>query len=131
SVWARHFLSGLAPQVAAAGMLTGSTLIILPLAWIVDGPISLDLNPPTLLAIGYYSLIATAGAYLLYYRVLALAGSGNLMLVTLLIPPVAITLGAWVRDEALGPNAFAGFALLALGLAILDGRIRAWVRAKR
>lgn len=131
SVWARHFLSGLAPQVAAAGMLTGSTLIILPLAWIVDGPISLDLNPPTLLAIGYYSLVATAGAYLLYYRVLALAGSGNLMLVTLLIPPVAITLGAWVRDEALGPNAFAGFALLALGLAILDGRVWAWVRAKR
>ena len=131
SVWARHFLGGLAPQVAAAGMLTGSTLITLPLAWIVDGPISLDLAPPTLLAIGYYALIATAGAYLLYYRVLALAGSGNLMLVTLLIPPVAITLGALVRNEALGPNAFAGFALLALGLAILDGRIWAWVRAKR
>ncbi|MEO9573744.1 MAG: DMT family transporter [Tateyamaria sp.] len=131
SVWARHFLGGLAPQVAAAGMLTGSTLIILPLAWIVDGPISLDLATPTLLAIGYYAFIATAGAYLLYYRVLALAGSGNLMLVTLLIPPVAIALGALVRSEALGPNAFVGFALLALGLAILDGRLWAWVRSTR
>ncbi len=131
SVWARHFLGGLAPQVAAAGMLTGSTLIILPLAWIIDGPISLDLATPTLLAIGYYAFIATAGAYLLYYRVLALAGSGNLMLVTLLIPPVAIALGAWVRGEALGPNAFVGFALLALGLVILDGRLWAWVRGMR
>ena len=131
SVWARHFLAGLAPQVAAAGMLTGSTLITLPLAWIVDGPISLDLRPATFSAIGYYALIATAGAYLLYYRVLALAGSGNLMLVTLLIPPVAITLGALVRGEALAPDAFAGFALLALGLAILDGRMWAWLRAKR
>ena len=131
SVWARHFLGGLAPQVAAAGMLTGSTLIILPLAWIVDGPIRLDLAPSTLGAIGYYALIATAGAYLLYYRVLALAGSGNLMLVTLLIPPVAITLGAYAREEALGTNAFAGFTLLALGLAILDGRIWAWIRTKR
>ncbi|MEP1354909.1 MAG: DMT family transporter [Tateyamaria sp.] len=131
SVWARHFLGGLAPQVAAAGMLTGSTLIILPLAWIVDGPINLDLATPTLLAIGYYAFIATAGAYLLYYRVLALAGSGNLMLVTLLIPPVAIALGAWVRGEALGPNAFFGFALLALGLVILDGRLWAWVRSMR
>ena len=131
SVWARHFLGGLAPQVAAAGMLTGSTLIILPLAWIVDGPIRLDLAPSTLGAIGYYALIATAGAYLLYYRVLALAGSGNLMLVTLLIPPVAITLGAYAREEALGTNAFAGFALLALGLAILDGRVWAWIRTKR
>ncbi|MFL4471010.1 DMT family transporter [Tateyamaria armeniaca] len=131
AVWARYFLAGLAPQVAAAGMLTGSTLITLPLAWIVDGPITLDLAPATLGAIGYYALIATAGAYLLYYRVLAVAGSGNLMLVTLLIPPVAITLGAIVRGEALSPNAFAGFALLALGLGILDGRIWAWLRRRR
>ena len=127
-VWARHFLSGLAPQVAAAGMLSGATLITLPLAWWVDGPLRLDLPPATLLAIGYYAIVATAGAYLLYYRVLAIAGAGNLMLVTLLVAPVAITLGAVVRGEALGPNAFAGFALLALGLAILDGRLWAMLR---
>ena len=128
-VWARHFLSGLPPQVAAAGMLTGSTLITVPLAWMIDGPITLDLQPVTLLAIGYYSLFSTAGAYLLYYRVLALVGSGHLTLVTLLIAPVAIVLGAVVRGEVLNPNAFAGFALLALGLAILDGRI--WVALRR
>lgn len=127
-VWARHFLAGLRPQVAAAGMLTGSTLITVPLAWLVDGPISLDLQTDTLLAILYYAIIATAAAYLLYYRVLAMAGSGNLMLVTLVIPPVAIVLGASVRDEALNPNAFIGFALLALGLAIIDGRILAILR---
>jgi len=129
SVWARHFLGGLAPQVAAAGMLTGSTLIIVPLAWIVDGPITLDLQATTVVAIGYYALVATAGAYLLYYRVLAMAGSGNLMLVTLLIPPIAITLGALVRGEAISPGAFAGFALLALGLVILDGRV--WPALRR
>ena len=123
SVWARTRLSGLSPQVAAAGMLTGASVITLPLAWIVEGPISLSLQPDTTLAIAYYTLIATAGAYLLYYRVLAMAGSGNLMLVTLLVPPVAITLGAWILDEALGPNAYLGFALLALGLVILDGRL--------
>ena len=123
SVWARTRLSGLSPQVAAAGMLTGASVITLPLAWIVEGPISLSLQTDTTLAIAYYTLIATAGAYLLYYRVLAMAGSGNLMLVTLLVPPVAITLGAWILDEALGPNAYLGFALLALGLVILDGRL--------
>ncbi|MEO9514719.1 MAG: DMT family transporter [Paracoccaceae bacterium] len=123
SVWARTRLSGLSPQVAAAGMLTGASVITLPLAWIVEGPISLSLQPDTALAIAYYTLIATAGAYLLYYRVLAMAGSGNLMLVTLLVPPVAITLGTWVLDEALGPNAYLGFALLALGLVVLDGRL--------
>jgi len=122
-VWAKKTLGGLPPQVAAAGMLTGSSLISVPLAFAVEGAPSLVLQPDTYLAIGYYAIIATAGAYLLYYRVLAMAGSGNLMLVTLLIPPVAITLGAWVRDEALNPNAYLGFALLALGLLILDGRV--------
>ena len=67
--------------------------------------------------------MSTALAYLLYYRILNAAGAGNLLLVTLLIAPVAIVLGAFVRGEALGLPAYAGFALLALGLLILDGRI--------
>ena len=124
SAWARLRLGGLPPQVAAAGMLTGSTCIMIPAALIIDGPVRFDLMPVTWVAIGYYSIIATAGAYLLYYRVLAMAGSGNLMLVTLLIPPIAIVLGAAFLGEALHPSAFVGFALLALGLVILDGR--AW-----
>ncbi|MBK0328323.1 DMT family transporter [Rhodobacteraceae bacterium F11138] len=123
SVWARARLGHLPPQIAAAGMLTGSTLILLPAAVLIDGPIAFDLRPATVLAIAYYALIATAGAYLLYYRVLAMAGSGNLMLVTLLIPPVAILLGAVVLGETLHPQAYAGFALLALGLLILNGTI--------
>ncbi|MDU9003187.1 DMT family transporter [Sedimentitalea todarodis] len=123
SAWARARLGHLPPQIAAAGMLTGSTLILLPAALVIDGPISLDLQPVTWAAIAYYALIATAGAYLLYYRVLAMAGSGNLMLVTLLIPPVAIILGALVLGEELHPRAYAGFALLALGLLILNGTL--------
>lgn len=122
-VWARKKLVGMPPQLAAAGMLTGSTVIMLPLVWFVEGPISFDLQPRTILAIGYYAIIATAAAYLLYYRVLAMAGSGNLMLVTLLVAPIAITLGAVVLDEKLGANAYLGFAILALGLIILDGRV--------
>jgi drug/metabolite transporter (DMT)-like permease len=121
SSWARKQLTGLSPQVAAAGMLTCSTLILLPAAWIIDGPISLDLSLRTWSAIGFLTLIATAGAYLLYYRVLTQAGSGNLMLVTLVIPPVAIVLGALVLGETLKPQAFGGFVLLALGLIILNG----------
>jgi len=130
-VWARKMLGGLAPQVAAAGMLTASTLIMVPLAWYVEGPIRLDLTPRTLMALAYASLGATALAYLLYYRVLTLAGSGNLMLVTLLIAPIAIVLGALVLGETLPPNAYSGFALLALGLVIIDGRLIDRIRLPR
>lgn len=121
--WARRTLSGLPPQVAAAGMLTGSALIMVPAAFWLEGVPGFDLAPRTLMAVVYYAVIATALAYLLYYRVLAMAGSGNLMLCTLLVAPVAIVLGALVLGEALRPQAYLGFALLALGLLILDGRV--------
>ncbi len=121
--WARANLKGVPPLISAAGMLTGSTLIMLPLAHAIEGPLPLSLDAGTWIAIAYYALAATAFAYLLYYRILAAAGAGNLLLVTLMIPPVAILLGTWARDEALAPTSYAGFALLALGLLILDGRI--------
>ncbi|WP_233557481.1 DMT family transporter [Rhodophyticola porphyridii] len=122
AAWARVHLVGLPPQVAAAGMLTGSSLVMVPLAWMIDGAPKMPTDPVTFAAIGYFAAFGTAIAYLLYYRILAMAGSGNAMLVTLLIPPVAILLGAAVLGERLGPSAFAGFALLATGLLILDGR---------
>ncbi|MCV6587167.1 MAG: DMT family transporter [Marinibacterium sp.] len=128
AVWGRRHLAGLPPVLAAAGMVTGSAIGLAPLMLMVDGPPRLDLAPVTWGAIAYYALVATAGAYLLYYRVLRTAGSGNLLLVTLLIPPVAIGLGAVVLGETLTPGVFAGSAVLALGLLILNGRCAAPAR---
>lgn len=122
SAWARATLKGLSPPVAAAGMLTGATIILLPAALIIDGAPQWPALPQTYIAVGYFAVFGTAFAYLLYYRILTMVGTGNAMLVTLLIPPVAIVLGALVLGERLAPQAFAGFGLLALGLLILDGR---------
>ncbi|MEE9426582.1 MAG: DMT family transporter [Paracoccaceae bacterium] len=121
--WARKQLKGLAPQVASAGMTGFSALILGILALFVDGIPTFDYTLPVDAALFYMAVIGTAMAYLLYYRVLATAGSGNLMLVTLLISPVAIILGAVVLGEALQPRAFFGFAILAVGMLILDGRV--------
>lgn len=121
--WAKRWLSGHSPLLAAAGMLTGSTLVMAPLALAAEGWPSLALAAPTWTAIGYYAVVATAGAYLLYYRVLAMAGAGNLLLCTLIIPLVAVTLGVGFLAEPLAPRALAGFALIATGLAVIDGRL--------
>lgn len=122
-VWAKLYLRGITPVVAAAGMLTGSTLIMLPVTLWAEGVPSLALAPETWGAIAYYAVFATAGAYLLYYRVLAMAGTGNLLLCTLVIPPIAIMLGWLFLHERLEAQAFVGFGVIALGLAVIDGRI--------
>lgn len=127
--WARVRLSGLPPQVAAAGMLTGASLIMLPTALLHDGIPTLNHPPQILFALAYLAAISTALAFLLYYRVLAMAGAGNLSLVTLLVAPVAVVLGALIFQETLPLRAYLGFALLALGLMVIDGRILTRLRA--
>lgn len=124
ATFARGAVRGLRPEVSAAGMLTAATVFMIPAALWTDGAPSLDYRPATWAALGYLAFAASAFAYLLYYAVLARAGAGNLGLVTLLIPPFAIVLGAAVYHEALPPRAWAGFGLLALGLLLLDGRLR-------
>ncbi len=129
SVWARVNLAGLSPQVSAAGMLTGSSIVMVPAAFFIDGVPSFDLSVTAISAIAYYVIFATAGAYLLYYRIIAAAGAANAMIVTLLIPPVSIVLGAVVLKESLSSNVYVGLALLAVGLLILDGRLFARYRS--
>lgn len=124
TAWARAHLTRIRPEVAAMGMLTGASLIMLPLSWLTVGPLPLHLPALTLAQLAVYAVVITAVAYLIYYRLIASMGAGGATLVTLLIPPVAIGLGAWVRAEALGPHAYLGFGLIAAGLVVLNRKRR-------
>jgi len=124
-VWARRYRGmGLSPISVTTGQLTAGALILLPLALLVDRP---WLDPlPSLKAIGAIAALAvvcSAFAYILYFRLIDRAGATNALLVTLLVPPVAIFLGSLVLHEVIEPRDFAGLALIALGLAAIDGRL--------
>lgn len=130
SLYGRRFRD-IPPVVAATGQITGAALALLPLAAILDRFWTLP-NPSgaawaSLLGI---SLLCTAFAYLLYFRILATAGSTNLMLVTFLVPVTALLLGHLVLGEAITANAVAGMALIAVGLAAIDGRLLRWRAAR-
>jgi drug/metabolite transporter (DMT)-like permease len=116
------------PLVAAAGQVTMSTLLILPLALIVDRPWTLALpGPATWGALLGIALLSTALAYVIYFRILARAGATNLLLVTFLIPIGALVLGTTLLRERLAPGEALGMALIALGLAAIDRRPAAWL----
>ncbi len=121
-VWARKNLSGLSPDSATAGMLTGASLLTIPIALFAEGMPSFDYSIRTWGALLYYIPIATAFAYLLYFRILEMAGSANVLLVTLLVSPVAILLGSLFLSEALPARSYVGFSLIAIGLVVIDGR---------
>jgi drug/metabolite transporter (DMT)-like permease len=127
SIFGRRFKRmGVPPLATAAGQVTASSALLLPIALIVDRPWTLPWPEPSVwAAIVGLALLATALAYILYFGILASAGAVNLMLVTLLIPVSAILLGGAFLGETLAPMDFAGMALIGLGLAAIDGRLAA------
>jgi len=100
-----------------------STLTLLPLALVGDRPWLRPLpGAKTWAAVIGLALLCTALAYVIYFRILATSGASNLLLVTLLMPASAILLGTTVLGERLAPRQLAGMALIAAGLAAVDGR---------
>lgn len=124
-VFGRRFAAlGRQPVTIAAGQLTASTAMMLPICLLVDRPWTMPLpSGAAMAALVTLAVVSTAFAYILFFRILASAGPSNLMLVTFLIPVSAILLGALVLGERLEAKHFGGMALIALGLAAIDGRV--------
>lgn len=122
SVYGRRFRA-LPPLGVAAGQLLASTLILAPVVAFVDQPWNLP-APSThvVAALTGLGVLSTGIAFVIYFRILARNGATNISLVTFLVPVSAILLGALFLDETLEPREFAGFGLIALGLAAIDGR---------
>jgi drug/metabolite transporter (DMT)-like permease len=123
-IYGRRFRSmGVTPMTTATGQVVAASVILLPVALLVDRPWALP--TPSLQAIAAVigvAAISTALAYVLYFRLLATAGATNLSLVTFLVPVSAILLGTLFLGEVMQPRHFAGMALIGLGLAAIDGR---------
>jgi drug/metabolite transporter (DMT)-like permease len=128
-VFGRRFRRlGVAPLVTATGQLIVSTALMLPLALLAERPWLLPLPGwPVIAALLALALLSTAFAYVIFFRVMHAAGS-NVNLVTLLVPVSAILLGVLVLGESLLPRHLAGFGVIALGLAAIDGRLPALLR---
>src|SRR4051795_12581288 len=133
AVWARRFRRlGLSPMSVTTGQLTAGAVMMLPVSMIVDRPWTHAFPPLTAIAaITALALLCTAFGYVLYFRLIATSGATNALLVTLLVPPVAILLGALFLNEVLAPQDFIGLALIALGLAAIDGRLLSLVSGRR
>ena len=121
-IFGRRFRT-LPALIVATGQITASTLILIPIALVIDRPWLLPTPPIHIwLAFAGIALLCTTLAYILYFRILATAGATNLMLVTFLLPVSAMGLGILALGETAGLRELAGLALIGLGLVCIDGR---------
>lgn len=122
-VYSRRF-TDLPPMQAATGQITAAAILLVPLSLIFDQPWTLPMPGwqawASLLAI---ALVNTALAYFIYFRLVATAGATFISLVTLLIPVIALLLGAALLDERITLQTLVGTAIIALGLLTIDGRL--------
>ncbi|MEM8749095.1 MAG: DMT family transporter [Pseudomonadota bacterium] len=122
-VFGRRFAQ-VPPMETARGQLTMSSVLLLPIALIVERP--WNLAAPSLEAIismVALALLCSALAYILFFRILARAGAVNVALTTFLIPPSAVLMGIIFLDENPALRQLGGLLLIMVGLIIIDGRL--------
>lgn len=135
AAFARRF-RGIPVMVAATGQLTGSSLLLLPLALWQASTVPGGWSPAMAGPAAWASVVAlgtacTAFAYLIYFRLLREGGATNASLVTLLIPVSATLISALLLGEALSGLQRVGMGVLLVGLVLLDGRVLAFFGTAR
>jgi drug/metabolite transporter (DMT)-like permease len=109
------------PVLAAGSMLVGG-MILLPVALFQLPSSAPDLEATaSLLAL---TLLGTAFAQLVLYRLLAVHGSARLSLVTYLMPGFALLYGTLILDEELTFWTLGGLLLILAGVALASGAVR-------
>ena len=130
-VWGKRFRSH-DPVLVSTGQLTASSLVMLPVAVMLEDPFALEVTGPHLVySMLGLSVLCTALAYILFFRILAASGATSVSLVTFLVPVSAILLGMVFLGENMDIGDVVGMVLIIIGLALVDGRVLERIRSSR
>jgi drug/metabolite transporter (DMT)-like permease len=122
-------LGHVSPMLVATGTMLAATLVTFP-AGLAQAPGELPgwKTIASMLALG---IGGTALAYILYFGLIAGAGASKAILVTYLVPPIAVVYGVLVLDEPLRPSAIVGLVLILGGVGLGTGNLRLNRRRER
>jgi drug/metabolite transporter (DMT)-like permease len=117
-----RFLVDVPPATIAFGTTTIAAIVSLPF-----GLAQLPGSVPGWKAIGSVVALGVVGlgvAYLLYFALITGAGASRAILVTYLVPPMALFYGATILNESLKLSELAGLALILLGVTLGTGVVQ-------
>ncbi len=109
----RQLMRGVDPIALTAAVMATSAGILAPLA-AFDLPTGTP-GPTALSALAMLAVACTAGAFVLYNRLIADVGPQRASLVAYLAPIFAVGYGALLLDEPIGVGAFVGLGLILAG----------------
>ena len=114
---------GLRPEAAAATQLVIATAVLLPF-YLVDGGVTGDVSLVPMLAMVGLGIFGRGFAYIWNFQIMAAAGSAIASSVTYVTPVVAVIVGVIFLGEGVTWYEPVGGAIVLLGAAIAQGRIR-------
>jgi len=120
-LYAGRRLKGVQPMVIGLGTLFIATLLMAP-AGISQAPSSLP-SAEIILAVLILGVVCSAIAYLLYFGIMAGAGASRAILVTYLVPAMAVFYGAVFLSEPVTTSSIVGLVLILAGVALGTGAV--------
>ncbi len=122
NTYARRALRETQPLVLATGQVGWALAMVLALAFLVDGGVTLPGVPEAWFAIGWLGAVGTGFAYLVFFRLLTRWGPTRASLVAYLLPVVAVVLGVVVLGETVDATFLAGAVLIVAGIWVVNRR---------
>jgi drug/metabolite transporter (DMT)-like permease len=121
ALYAARRLAGVSPLVLSLGAMISATLALAGpgLAQAPD-----ELGWEAALAVLGLGVGGTALGYILYFALILDAGASRAILVTYLVPALALVYGVTLLDEPLTAAALVGLALVLAGVALGTGAVR-------
>ncbi len=114
-VLTRRWGAEVPPLTMTAWQLIAGSLLVAPIAIVVEGPPP-ALDAPALLGFAYLVLVATALAYTAWFTGLARLPGAVLGVLGLLNPVTGVLLGVMIAHEPFGPAQMVGLALVTIGV---------------
>jgi drug/metabolite transporter (DMT)-like permease len=122
-------LAPLSPIVSAAGTMACSAIFMLPLSVLVERPWNLSASSTSLLAVGGLAVFSTAGATIVYFRLLSTLGSIGTSSNSYLRAAVSVLLGMIFLGERPGWTTFPGLMLIVIAITAINGQL-GWLRPR-
>ncbi len=109
------------PIALASSSMLVAALVLLPVAFFLEGPPTIAINLPTA-ALIYCAILPTALAAFIRVRIITTAGSVFMSLVSYMVPVWAVIFGITLLGEDLPPTLFKALALILAGIALSQWR---------
>jgi len=113
------------PMVPAAGSLVCGAIVLVPVSLIAERPWTLAPSGRSVAALLCLSLLSTALALTVYFRLLRTLGPMGATAQAYLRVPIGVGIGALFLDEALSPDAWIGLVCVIAGVAAMTLPARA------